>query len=532
LLAAASLVATSIQLLAPSPAFAIVTPTGCSRTGDKTVCEYRARRVDQIPNGVQTFVVPDGVAYLDLTLDGAGGGTGGRALDAIPTSGGIGGAGREVSGTLRVRPGDVVRVQIGEYGGKADRGMPLDDDTCTQDKPFYIGRGGDSTPGYGGAGAAGYGGGYGGKGAICAGGGGGGGGAASVLSLNAPLSQPTVVAGGGGGGGGEGRVDGETGGAGGPNNITGLAGAPGAGISGGAGGRPSGGSPRGADSADGAGQGGGGGGGGGYPASGNGGQGGDHSGGAGGGGAAGDSYDGGPANVAGGPGTHLLFPSMTTSPNGAGADGLLTIRYATPTVQFLVDALPSTTYGAELTYSAAVQSASGVSVPTGTLTVSAAGTVLCQARLGKDPDHDAQSLGACTSAKTPPGDSTVTLSYSGDDAFLPGQRALAVHVDPAPTRTKAYASASVVKVGQRVVYAAAVRNLQGRPEVSGSVTFTTETGVTLCSAQVIALGAACTTTATPVGAHRVTATFKPGGPTSNGYYYSAPSSGSVAITVK
>lgn len=64
--------------------------------------------------GTSTFTVPAGVTSIVVSLWGAGGGGGGR--DAGYT-GGVGGSGQYVSGTLAVTPGDVLSIQVGGAGG-------------------------------------------------------------------------------------------------------------------------------------------------------------------------------------------------------------------------------------------------------------------------------------------------------------------------------------------------------------------------------------------------------------------------------
>ena len=120
-----------------------------------------------------------------FVLKGAGGGGGGHPDDVNKDyRGGNGAPGESVTGTVRVRAGDVWSVYIGG-GGK--RGLS-----------WYLGGQG----GLGGSSKSGYHGGAGGTmGPIGRSSGGGGGGGASIITAN---NNPLAIAAGGGGGGGEG----------------------------------------------------------------------------------------------------------------------------------------------------------------------------------------------------------------------------------------------------------------------------------------------------------------------------------------
>ncbi|MFF4189834.1 hypothetical protein [Nonomuraea sp. NPDC001831] len=158
----------------------------------------------------QTFTVPEGVCELVVDAFGAAGGT---AVYGSP-----GGRGGEVSGTVRVNPGDQLTIDVGGAGtgGNLDTGEP-------------------AAGGYGGGGRPG---GY--REDLMPGNGtnGGGGGGATTISLG---TQPLVIAGGGGGGAGSfaGGTEGR-GGDGGQNGTDGATpnepGAGGGGASGGNGG--------------------------------------------------------------------------------------------------------------------------------------------------------------------------------------------------------------------------------------------------------------------------------------------------------
>ena len=165
----------------------------------------------------QSFVVPEGVASLDVVLIGAKGGGEGAGLS-------IGGFGARVQGRLSVEPGTTLYVEVGGNGGSG--GL------------FPGGAGG--TGGFNGGGIGGTGLDLGGT---TARGAGGGGGASDIRAVprsdGSTLSSRLIVAAGGGGGG--------TGGNGGAADIAGAnsvsndtvvatGGGPGSAISGGAGG--------------------------------------------------------------------------------------------------------------------------------------------------------------------------------------------------------------------------------------------------------------------------------------------------------
>jgi hypothetical protein len=61
--------------------------------------------------GQQMFTVPNAVTSLQITAQGAGGGSG--------SEGGDGGVGSQVTGTLAVTPGDVLTVVVGQGGDDA-----------------------------------------------------------------------------------------------------------------------------------------------------------------------------------------------------------------------------------------------------------------------------------------------------------------------------------------------------------------------------------------------------------------------------
>jgi len=216
----------------------------------------------------QTVVVPEGATSADVrAIGGKGGGTWTRHDRGGDFS--TGGDGAEVSGTLAVRAGQVMRIQVGQFGGDSDANV---------------------NPGKGGWGATGTGGRGGGA---SHGDGAGGGGATGVKIADCASCKdaPVLIAGGGGGAGGVGVSASVT--QGGPGGSSGRTVDPGhkgsglgAGLGGGSGGSGSG---NGLGGGNGSAGGGGGGGAGAGLIGGGGGNGGGFGGGGGGGGAAGSS---------------------------------------------------------------------------------------------------------------------------------------------------------------------------------------------------------------------------------------------------
>lgn len=434
-IAAAGMLVGAVQVVAPaSTAQAVTVPDGCSVGDRRTTCVYDFK--PEAPRAERLFKVPGGVRYLQLTVEGGGGGAGschkdqggGGGKGGCLLLGGAGGSARAVLGTLAVQPGDVLHYVIGGAG----RGTPI-----RAREPEACGAAG-------GVGAPGLGGGIGGDGAeeqkqctawsYNAGGGG----AATVVSLNRSVFDPSIVAGGGGGGGGQ-SGDQFAGGAGGGNGGGWNGGNGAGGDYPGSGGAAGGGSRHGGDAGkNGLASGGGGGGGGGYPKAGSGGTGGggDRGQGSGGGGGAGDSWIGGGANQPYGP--NLASAIMTKSERGGGANGLLTISYTSPVVDIFSDATPgSTTYGDKIIYSATVESYSGVSMPTGTVSFTAGDRLLCPARLVPVPDSTHQAEATCSTTRTPFGTTDVETRYSGDNTF-PATTMTTVRttVEAAPTGTE------------------------------------------------------------------------------------------------
>ena len=219
----------------------------------------------------QTAVVPEGTGSAEMRVTGAMGGK--TCNDAGTSCETAGGDGARVSGTIVVRPGQVLAVQVGGYGGNSQ---------------------GNQNPGPGGWGPTGHGGrGGGAYGWFASADGGGGGGASSlgIADCSGCAATTVAIAGAGGGAGGRGfDTTTDAGGPGGSSGATADSGHAGKGPgAGGGGGGGTNSSPAGGGGGDGSTSGGGGGGGAGY-VGGRGGGGGSTGGGGGGGGGAASSH--------------------------------------------------------------------------------------------------------------------------------------------------------------------------------------------------------------------------------------------------
>jgi hypothetical protein len=155
-------------------------------------------------SGYQTFTVPSGVTSLHLSVVG-GAGADGALVDSTCSTDSSGSAGW-MAGTLRVTPGEALRVWVGGGGHLSGPGG-----TGTPDGTFAGGHGGQAGTGLTSTGG---------------GGNGGGGGAASVVwAGGVDESNIVAVGGGGGGGGGEGAAVYECGGRGGNGGLPSSSGA-------------------------------------------------------------------------------------------------------------------------------------------------------------------------------------------------------------------------------------------------------------------------------------------------------------------
>jgi hypothetical protein len=266
---AAGTAAATVALALCGPALASAQARGPGAPASQAVTET----FGYVGPRAQTAVVPEGTGSAEVRVTGAMGGRTcvGREGRPCPTTGGDG---ARVSGIIVVRPGQVLAVQVGGYGGDAD---------------------GNVNPGPGGWGPTGNGGrGGGAYGYFASSDGGGGGGASTLQIADCSICPKTTVvtAGGGGGAGGRGfDPSTDAGGPGGSSGATVDSGhngkGPGSGRGGGGGTNSS---PAGGGGGNGSTSGGGGGGGGAGYAGGSGGGGGSTGGGGGGGGGAASSH--------------------------------------------------------------------------------------------------------------------------------------------------------------------------------------------------------------------------------------------------
>lgn len=403
-------------------------------------------------SGYQFFTVPTGVTSLHVELDGGSGADGQGAYGV-----GEGADGSKVVGDLAVTPGQALTLWVGgagQPGGGAGYGNPSHND-------FQGGSGGS------------------GSGTLVGAGNGGGGGGASYIAEGAPVA----LAGGGGGGGGSGTyvpssdssgVGGSSGGyaavethsagylyattnEGGDANGTPAA----LGGTDDATGSDNGGNGGDAGSAFG---GGGGGGGGGYAtcdplyytycySAGSGGGGGSSSFG-GGGGAGGDSFAS----------PQLSDVSFDRSGFGTGASGRITLSYGAPTTVTVSSSTGSSNPGQPVTFRAFVSPSDGggaVSFSNDDKPISGCKDLAFVSGAGTDWEV------GCTTSALPPGNHTVTATYSGDAAYA-GSSATSAETIYQPTTTKVSASPATTGVNKAVSLTMSVSHSDG----GGTVTLT------------------------------------------------------------
>jgi hypothetical protein len=264
---AAGMAATTAALAVSGPAWASAQASGPEAAAGPGATET----FGYVGPRSQTAVVPEGAGSAELRVTGAMGGK--TCNDAGTSCPAAGGDGARVSGTVVVRPGQVLLVAVGGYGGNSQ---------------------GNRNPGAGGWGATGNGGrGGGAHGYFASADGGGGGGASGVAIADCTGCAATTlaIAGGGGGAGGRGFDSGtDAGGPGGSSGATVDSGHDGKGPGAGRGGSGSNSAPVGGGGGNGSASGGGGGGGAAGYVGGRGGGGGSTGGGGGGGGGAGSPH--------------------------------------------------------------------------------------------------------------------------------------------------------------------------------------------------------------------------------------------------
>ena len=165
------------------------------------------------------------------------------------------------------------------------------------------------------------------------------------------------------------------------------------------------------------------------------------------------------------------------------------------------------------------------SSPTGTVAFASGGTTLATVPV----DASTGEASYMTSA-LPPGQDTVTATYSGDASNATSSEQEQLTVESAPsvaTVTAVSAAPSISTSGASVSYSATVTPVSGSADPTGTVTFTATLGANstpLCTTTIQGTTASCSSASAPVGADTITATY--GGDTN----FSA-SSGTTAETV-
>lgn len=160
--------------------------------------------------------------------------------------------------------------------------------------------------------------------------------------------------------------------------------------------------------------------------------------------------------------------------------------------------------GEPVTYTATVAPvAPGAGHPTGTVTFSDNGTVICDA-----VDLGTAGTAGCTQTYAAPGTHQVTASYSGDSDFVQSAGSLTQQVAQARTVTALAAAPNPAVFGAQVTFTAAVAPVApGSGTPTGSVTFTDGT----VALGTVALGsegtASLQTSRLPAGPQTITATY-------------------------
>ena len=121
-----------------------------------------------------------------------------------------------------------------------------------------------------------------------------------------------------------------------------------------------------------------------------------------------------------------VFATYSGDANNAPSSASTSVTITSPSTTTISLSPTSVTQGATVTYRATVAPTSGTGTPTGTVTFSAGGTVLCAASLGS-------GSGSCTASNAPLGTNTVVGNYSGDSAYSPSAANADLTVTSAPT---------------------------------------------------------------------------------------------------
>jgi Bacterial Ig-like domain (group 3)/Lamin Tail Domain len=201
-------------------------------------------------------------------------------------------------------------------------------------------------------------------------------------------------------------------------------------------------------------------------------------------------------------GSHTVGAIYSGDTNYAGTTGsVIQMVNRVATAAAVNSTANPSTYGQQVSFTAAVSSAGGV--PTGTVTF-LDGT----SALGTSP-LNAQGQAALTTAALPAGGHSISSVYNGDTNFLGSTSAvLAQTVAPANTATVLVANINPAAVGQSVNFAAAVTaKAPGTGTPTGTITFRDGT-TALATVPLNGLGQALLSTAgLALGTHSLTATY-------------------------
>jgi uncharacterized repeat protein (TIGR02543 family) len=148
------------------------------------------------------------------------------------------------------------------------------------------------------------------------------------------------------------------------------------------------------------------------------------------------------------------------------------------------------------------------SSPTGTVAFVSGGTTLATVPV----DASTGEASYMTSA-LPPGQDTVTATYSGDASNATSSEQEKLTVESAPsvaTLTAVSAAPSISTSGASVSYSATVTPVSGSADPTGTVTFTATLGANstpLCTTTIQGTTASCSSASAPVGADTITVTY-------------------------
>ncbi|SDJ09650.1 Protein of unknown function [Frankineae bacterium MT45] len=184
----------------------------------------------------------------------------------------------------------------------------------------------------------------------------------------------------------------------------------------------------------------------------------------------------------------------------------LTLSYTAPTSTAVsTDSSPGVV-GQAVTFSAQVSAPTGAGTPTGSVTFSGQGGVLCSAVA-----VDGSGTATCTTSYPTPGSDSVSAVYSGGGGFAGSTGTVAQSVAKASTSTVLVTAPAHPVVGQPVTYTATVAvTAPGAGVPTGTVTFTGASGPLCTAAPLNGTSpdtASCTTTYTAAQTDSVSAAY-------------------------